>query len=233
MDPLTISRLTGVTIQDMSLFDIGLRLASALALGILIALVYRRVHKAFAYSYSMVVGIVMISMIVATVLMVIDNSLARAFGLVGALAIIRFRMPVKDIKDIIFIFLSVANGIASGAGHFRIALLGVLGSLVVCFLMYMTKFGGPRASGQLLLKVLAGKELLESDSGVFETILREHCLSFSLVEMHMGKQRDCEIVYSIRLIEEEKLQDLLKQISDRETVEQVVVLSAIHNMDVQ
>ena len=48
MDPLTISRLTGVTIQDMSLFDIGLRLASALALGILIALVYRRVHKAFA-----------------------------------------------------------------------------------------------------------------------------------------------------------------------------------------
>ncbi|NQU43111.1 DUF4956 domain-containing protein [bacterium] len=232
MDPL--SQLTGgIGHIDLTTAQIGLRLAAAFILGVIVALTYRRVHKAFAYSYSMVVGIIMISMIVCTVLMVIDNSLARAFGLMGALAIIRFRMPIKDIKDIMFLFLAIGNGIACGAGHYKIATIGVLATVIVSILMYMTRFGGPQRSGQVLLKIFATRELLEKGSDFFDKILEKHCYSHSLVEMHMGRTRDCEVIYSVRLAEDENVQGLLNELSSSDAIEQVVILSAIHNMDVQ
>jgi len=48
--------------------------------------------------------------------MVIGNNLARAFGLVGAMSIIRFRTAIKETQDIIFIFFALAIGMASGVG---------------------------------------------------------------------------------------------------------------------
>ena len=233
MDPLTVSRLTGISVLEITSFEILMRLGMAFLLGVLIALTYRKVHKAFAYSYSMVVGIIMVSMIVAMVLMVIDNSLARAFGLMGALAIIRFRMPIKDIKDIMFLFLAIANGIACGAGHFQIALIGVLATVIVCAIMYLTKFGGSKGSGQLLLKILTTREFLDDKKGPLLPILKRFCVSHSLVETHMGRSRDCEIIYSVRMTETERVNELLANLSELQAIEQVVVLSSVHNLDVQ
>lgn len=233
MDPLTYSQLTGISVVEIGIFEIVMRLGLAFLLGALIALTYRKVHKAFAYSYSMVVGIIMVSMIVTMVLMVIDNSLARAFGLMGALAIIRFRMPIKDIKDIMFLFLAIGNGIACGAGHFQIAVISVLSIVVVCALMYLTKFGGSKGSGQLLLKILTTKEFLEEKTDTLIPLLDRFCVSFSLVETHMGRERDCEIIYSVRITEEGRVNELLGELSGIQAVEQVVVLSSVHNLDVQ
>ena len=58
--------------------------------------------------------------------MVIGNNLARAFGLVGAMSIIRFRTAVKDTQDIMFIFFALALGLACGSGAFAIAITGTL-----------------------------------------------------------------------------------------------------------
>ena len=66
------------------------------------------------------------ALIVAIVMMVIGNNLARAFALVGALSIIRFRTVIKDTKDTAYVFLALAGGMAAGTSSYFLAITGVV-----------------------------------------------------------------------------------------------------------
>ena len=70
--------------------------------------------------------LVMIEIVIALVMMVILNvrgtsAVAVAFGLMGALSVVRFRTIIKDNRDTAFVFLSVALGMAAGTGQYNIA----------------------------------------------------------------------------------------------------------------
>ena len=60
----------------------------------------------------------------AMMMIIIGNSLARAFGIAGAASIIRFRTPVDDPKDVTILFLLMGLGMSSGLGAFAVAGLG-------------------------------------------------------------------------------------------------------------
>jgi uncharacterized membrane protein YhiD involved in acid resistance len=98
----------------------------ALLCGIFIAILYRITYKGISYSSGYVVSLIMLTLITALVIMVIGNNLARAFGLVGAMSIIRFRTAVKDTQDIMFIFFALAIGLACGSSAFAIAITGTI-----------------------------------------------------------------------------------------------------------
>ena len=72
------------------------------------------------------------------VIMIIENNLARAFALVGALSIIRFRTVVKDTKDTAFIFLGLAAGLACGTSNYFIAISGTLVISAIVFILNIT-----------------------------------------------------------------------------------------------
>lgn len=69
--------------------------------------------------------LVLLSVLIAIVTLVIGNSVARAFGLVGALSIVRFRTVVEDTRDTAFVIFAVAVGMAIGAGHAILAVLAI------------------------------------------------------------------------------------------------------------
>src|SRR5210317_2112802 len=110
----------------------------ALLCGFMISLVYRIIYRGPHYSTSFVQAMVILSMITSLVIMVIGNNLARAFGLVGAMSIIRFRTAVKDTQDIIFIFFALAAGMAAGVGLKGLAFLGTI--LISLILLSLNKF---------------------------------------------------------------------------------------------
>ena len=89
----------------------------AFLLGLFIAYIYRKTHQGLSYSQSFVLTIIFVTIIIGIVMMVIGNSLARAFALVGALSIIRFRAVVKDTKDTAYVFMALAVGMAAGTGN--------------------------------------------------------------------------------------------------------------------
>jgi uncharacterized membrane protein YhiD involved in acid resistance len=231
MDALTISRLTGITQIDINLEDIALRLLAAFILSTITAIVYRTTHKSYSFSYNMIVSIILVAMIVCMVLMVIDNSLARAFGLVGALAIIRFRTPIKDIRDIVFLFASVAVGIASGAGAFDIAVFGTVAINMVAFLLFKTRFGEIVKGDSLLLKIYLNDGSVAEDS-YFE-LLSKYCDSYALVEMFKSRDFPQEIIFSIKLSGDDKLEPLSDELLLSPAVSRISVLSAMHHMDLQ
>jgi hypothetical protein len=117
---------SSIYITSVHLGTVLANLFTALFCGMVISAVYKWVHNGPVYSAKYVQAMVILSMITALVIMVIGNNLARAFGLVGAMSIIRFRTAVKDTQDIVFIFFSLAAGMASGVGLRLIALVGTL-----------------------------------------------------------------------------------------------------------
>ena len=84
--------------------EIVINLLLSFIFGLIISLVYKFTHKGLSYSQSFMITNVFVSVIVCMVIMIIGNNLARAFALVGALSIIRFRTVVKDTKDTAYIF---------------------------------------------------------------------------------------------------------------------------------
>ncbi|MCB0843737.1 MAG: DUF4956 domain-containing protein, partial [Bacteroidetes bacterium] len=115
-----------IDLFPLTVADIVINLAISVICGLIISVVYRLTYKGASYSVTFVHSLVLLSMITAIVLLVIGNNLARAFGLVGAMSIIRFRTAVRDTQDIVFIFFSLAVGMAAGVGYPVIAILGTI-----------------------------------------------------------------------------------------------------------
>ena len=115
----------------------------ALTCGLMISVSYRATSGGSNFSPAFVRANVVLSMITALVIMVIGNNLARAFGLVGAMSIIRFRTAVKDIQDIIYIFFALAAGMAAGVGLKAIAIFGTLFIGGIMVLLYRVRYAHP------------------------------------------------------------------------------------------
>ena len=119
--------------------DILVNLLVAAILGLFISVVYKNTHRGLSYSQSFIVTIILVTVIVSMVMMVIGNNIARAFALVGALSIIRFRTVVKDTKDTAFVFMALAAGMAAGTSSYFLAIVGTgVISSVAFLLTYQT-----------------------------------------------------------------------------------------------
>ena len=121
--------------------EILINLVLSFILGVLISLIYKKTHKGLSYSQSFMVTNIFVAVIVCMVIMIIGNSLARAFALVGALSIIRFRTVVKDTKDTAYIFWSLATGMAAGTGSYFIAIAGSIIISGIALMLFYTNFG--------------------------------------------------------------------------------------------
>jgi uncharacterized membrane protein YhiD involved in acid resistance len=101
------------------------RLVLALVLGVAIAWIYRRARSANGEAESFGVTLVLLTILIAMVTQVIGDNVARAFSLVGALSIVRFRTVVRDTQDTAYVIFAVAIGMAMGANHPAVALCGL------------------------------------------------------------------------------------------------------------
>lgn len=107
------------------------RLIVAMLFGVVVAFVYRRSRRLPAGSFT--TTLLLLSILIAMVTQVIGDNVARAFSLVGALSIVRFRTIVRDTQDTAYVIAAVAVGMAVGAGHFWVAAAGIAVVSVAAF----------------------------------------------------------------------------------------------------
>ena len=100
------------------------RILLAMLVGFLVAAIYRFTLGSRKETRTMPSTLVLLCLLIALVTMVIGNSVARAFGLVGALSIVRFRTVVEDTRDTAFVIFAVVMGMAIGAGYAVLSLIG-------------------------------------------------------------------------------------------------------------
>jgi len=74
------------------------------------------------------------TIVTAMVIIAVNSNLILSLGMVGALSIVRFRTPIKDPTDLIFLFWSAAAGIVIGAGFY---VLAIIGSIVIGLVLFV------------------------------------------------------------------------------------------------
>ena len=220
--------LTGMFAQppgmNVTLSDFLLRLLVAYLAGQAIGWFYGWSHGVLSYSQNLVQSLVLLSMVVCVIMGVVGDSLARAFGLAAALAIVRFRTPIKDTRDTTFLFLSVAVGMAAGAGQLSIALAStaVIGSTALY--LHWTAFGTRNTEqGMLRFQFVGDDDGREAMAG----ILRRHCRTFQLTASRLARQGGPEeLVYDVNLRKEQEGDRLVRELVATGHVQGVSLLPA-------
>lgn len=111
-----------------SLLDAAIAMTLAFLLGMFIFFVYKRTYCGVMYSASFGASLIAMALITTLVILAVSTNVILSLGMVGALSIVRFRTPVKEAMDIVFLFWAIAVGIVLAAG---LLLLAVFGSLFI------------------------------------------------------------------------------------------------------
>jgi len=101
------------------------RLLAALVVGAVVAAIYRATRRRPAAGGDLSQTLLLLAVVIAMITLAIGDNAARAFSLVGALAIVRFRSVVEDPRDTAFVILAVAVGLAVGAGFIWVPVMGL------------------------------------------------------------------------------------------------------------
>ena len=197
----------------IDLVDFAIRCGSAVGLGLVLALVYRRTHRGLSYSQSFTQTIVYIAVIVTLVMLTVRNSLATAFTLVGALSIIRFRTVVKDTRDTAFVFA---------------ALLGTVVVTAMAFGFHATDFGSVQRS-EFVLRLTFDQA---RDSQTYLAVMAAHARRSSLLHVEpSGDGGSLRLSYDIALRKELRAEALVGELGKVPGVSEVVLLVGKNDVD--
>jgi hypothetical protein len=126
---------------DLTIISILVRFVAAAFLSGIISLIFNWLNQAKEGNYIMMHTLIFLAVAIAGAMMIIGNNLARAFGLVGAVSIIRFRSAVKSARDMAFVLFVIVIGMACGLGYILIAALTVVFGGLLMLLLWKIKFG--------------------------------------------------------------------------------------------
>jgi len=197
-----------------------IRLLVAAVLGAVVAWVYRRTRKGAEISSSFPVTLVLLAILIAMVTQVIGDNVARAFSLVGALSIVRFRTVVRDTQDTAYVIFAVVVGMAVGANDLWV---GVIGIAVVGFAAYLMMararvFSAAQPAYLLSLRVGLGHDLDTLLGGTLDGHLQEREL-MSVATVKQGVFLD--VTYETRLRSNGSADELVKALNRIEGVQSV------------
>ena len=163
----------------------------------------KSIHRPAHYMQALA----LVSMVAATVMQAIGDSLARGLGMLGALSIIRFRTVLDDPRNMTFMFASLAVGIATGVYGFTIAFIG---TIFFCLGAVILRFSPLSNTKELIgsLKIELPKE--GDEESEFNKILDRHCHHYELEQIRFMNTKKKDPVYDPagNLIEEESKEHL-------------------------
>jgi len=187
-------------------------IAGALVLSFLLSMVFAAVYqytfRGFTYSRSYIHTMVLGSMVTCMLIMAVGNSLARGMGILGTLAIIRFRTPVRDPRDAMFLFACLGIGIACGSGMPLVAAIGTVLINGAALLLHWAPFASRRDYEGLLRFTMPANDTKAEQT--VQALLMRYCASFFLLGMRDAEQGDqVEYSYQVRLLDPACQQDVV------------------------
>jgi hypothetical protein len=196
-----------------------LSLLLAFVLGQVLAWVYFLTHTGLSYSRSYVQSLILITVVISLVLTVIGNNIITAFGLMGALSVVRFRNVIKDTRDIAFIFFAVVVGMATGSHRFVTAILGTAVLSAITLYLHWTDFGSHEPHNGFLRFNLRGP--LGSNHPI-PGILNRYCGSFTLISMQdTGFGGPAEYAYQLLIRNVATNEELVSELEKVEGIENI------------
>jgi hypothetical protein len=200
--------------------EVALRLVAAMLLGAVVAGIYRRTRRGADISPSFPVTLVLLCILIAMVTQVIGDNVARAFSLVGALAIVRFRTVVRDTQDTAYVIFAVVVGMAVGAKDLWVALIGlaVVGFAAWMMMARARVFSAAQPPFVLSLRIGLGQDPEQLLGPTFAAHVEER----ELMSVATGKQGIAlELTYQTRLRPAASPNELVQALNRLEGVQRV------------
>lgn len=175
----------------------ALTMLAAFALAQLVAFTYERTYEGMSYSRGFVQAMVLSALVAAMLMMAIGDNLARGVGIMGTMALVRYRTSIRDPRDMVFMFAALAVGLASGVRSYPAALFGTVSFCVAAALLTWSPFGRRlRFDGMLRFWLprtgASGEEV--------RTVLSAHCEHFVLVALRdLAQGETLEYAYQVKL----------------------------------
>ena len=200
----------------------------AFVLSLIIALVYKATHRGLSYSQTFVTTLIISGIVIAAVMMVIGNDIARAFGAFGAFSLIRFRTAIKDAKDMGYIFLVLAV-MAAGTNNYLIALATTAVVLIILFALYKLNFGSIRKFDYLLNFSLDTSRQAEN---IYKPVFDQYLKSSSLLNIKaIESGQVLQLSFSIKFISESDAQSFITELERLNGIANVNLITAKNDVE--
>lgn len=201
---------------SFSIIDSLIGLAAAFLVGLFIYFIYKKTFSGVIYSHTFNISLIVMSMATAMIIIGISSNILLSLGMVGALSIVRFRTPIKDPMDIVYIFWAIVTGILCGAGFIPLVIIGsLLIGLVLIIFINRIKIENP-----YLLVIKYSDNSIEKLLG---TVISEHTKKHSLKSKSIFPGNNFEVTYEVRIKDSDI--DFINNISDINSVNSAVMLS--------
>ena len=194
----------GMAMTSEDVFIIFFSLLLAFVIALVISQIYKMTHRGVNYELSFMTSLVLLAPIVAVVMMFIRGNLVLSLGLVGSLAIIRFRTPIKDTRDMIFLFWSIAAGLGAGTYNWGIVTLFSVFMVVVIFFLHLFKYGRSQNNDYIL--VVSGNS--DYDSDLLIDIVRKYTKDSKIRSQKIGDDI-WEMIFELQLDDGKRDVDLI------------------------
>ncbi len=195
------------------------RIGMALILGAAVAGIYRWARRGEPVRVTFLTTLVLLATVIAMATQVIGDNVARAFSLVGALSVVRFRTVVKDSQDTAFVIFAVVVGMASGANHLVVGLVGlgiVFAASLVLWPRRVDNWHGAECT--LALRIAASAGARPAAEQLLGTATRQ----FTLTSVGTARQgASLELAYRVLLRQGCVPADLVMELNALEGVESV------------
>ena len=201
-------------LKDMTsvftMWDVAFAMGFSFLLALVIAKTYKETHRGISYSQAYVQTVVLMTMVVSVIMLIIGSNLARAFSLVGALSIVRFRNAVKETRDVGFVFFAMAVGMACGTRFYTMA---VFITLIICgciLLMYKLNLFAKEIRERILMVQVPEDFPHET---AFDDVFRKYFDDASLISMETLQSAELvDLIYSVTMKRRFKPQECIKDL---------------------
>ncbi|MEC1723133.1 DUF4956 domain-containing protein [Schinkia azotoformans] len=202
--------------SGFSIIDSLIGLLTAFLIGLFIYFVYKKTFSGVIYSHTFNISLIVMSMATALIIMGISSNILLSLGMVGALSIVRFRTPIKDPMDIVYIFWAIVSGILCGAGFIPLVIIGsiLIGIALLVFINHISI-----RNPYLLVIKYTDAAIEKSLSHIIAENSKKHCIKSKSV----FPSNNYEVTYEVRIKDEEM--NFINNISNIEGVSSAVMLS--------
>jgi lysylphosphatidylglycerol synthetase-like protein (DUF2156 family) len=200
----------------------AMALLLAFVLGHVIAWTYIATHSGLSYSRSFVQSMVVLPIILALMIVVMASNVVVAFGLMGAVAIVRFRNILKDTRDTAFLLLALVVGLGVGTRAFEVSALGTVAVCGVVLLLHYTSFGTRHRFDVILsFRLSTGAGGL----GQLDPIFYRYCRKAILASQRVSEATDAgDFSYRLLLRDPERTSEMVEALSAAEGVSRISVI---------
>jgi len=211
-----------LVLSGRDLFDVLFSLILAFAVAVIISQVYKYTHRGLNYELAFMTTLVFLAPIVAVVMLFIRGDLVLSLGLIGSLSIIRFRTPIKDTRDMVFLFWVIAVGLGCGTYNWIIVIISSIFIVILMFVFHFIKYG--RSQNNDFVLVVTGSSVYQNLS--LDALIQRYTSEARIRSQELDDDL-WEVIYELRFppLKDKLTDNMVKEIKEIKGVNKVALLA--------